>query len=464
MKSNFIQRLLPALALLAGTHAAAQEMTLAQCREAALDNNRRMEIAAVDRTRAELTVKAARANFLPRISASGMALYSTPATDLSLPLGSVRLFDPDAIAPLLPPEFAPLAGKLAVIDLPDLPLSLDPNNSYLVGVSIEQPIYMGGKVRSACRMARIGEQAAAVNMRLARAQVIAETDRAYWLLVQAIEMRRSAQSYKETVDEFLRVVGNAVDAGMRSRNDLLKVEVEKNQAALQLLRAENGVRLARMNLCQMLGMPLDSDITPAETFDDEIFLPEGGDVTARPEYELLTRQMELKDEEKRFIRSDFLPQVGVRGSYNYTYGLRLNDRVMLNNDGVSAVLSVKIPIFHWGEGARKVRAAEAERAKAALQRDEMTEKMTLEMQQAANACTEYALEVALTRAALEQAEENLTMSRNYYEAGMETVSDYLEAQTIRLNAETEHIVARANLEISRTEYMRAAGLLDGPAE
>lgn len=71
------------------------------------------------------------------------------------------------------------------------------------------------------------------------------------------------------MEEFLRTVSNAVEAGMKSRNDLMKVQVQLNRAELQLQRADNGVRLSRMNLCQMVGLPLDSDIVPSESFGDE---------------------------------------------------------------------------------------------------------------------------------------------------------------------------------------------------
>jgi len=58
---------------------------------------------------------------------------------------------------------------------------------------------------------------------------------------------------------------------------------------------------------------------------------------------------------------------------------------------------------------------------------------------------------------MEQSEENLKMSRDHYEAGMETISDCLEAQTILQNAQTEHIIAKTKLEICKTEYLKITG-------
>ena len=139
--------------------------------------------------------------------------------------------------------------------------------------------------------------------------------------------------------------------------------------------------------------------------------------------------------------------------------MKINGQPLFANGGFSAMIAVSIPLFHWGEGMNKVRAAKAETAMAELQRDEMAEKMELEAQQALNAVNEYILEVRLTESALSQAEENMQTSGNFYEAGMEPISDYLEAQAIWQNASAEYIAARAKLAISRSEYMKAAGLL-----
>lgn len=449
---------LPLLALPA--LAGGEEVSLDRCREMALENNRRIAIARQADEQAAYTVKATKANFFPKFSAGAYGLYASSANDMKLALGDIRLFDPSTLEGIVPPALEPWLDRLSLLRLPELSLKLDLNNSYLAGVSIEQPVYMGGKIHSAYRMARIGDELAALNVCLTEEEVIVETDRAYWTYVQTLELRKSAGAYKAVVEEFLRTVSNAVEAGMKSRNDLMKVQVQLNRAELQLQRADNGVRLSRMNLCQMVGLPLNSDIVPSESFGDETAPAAAGtDITARPEYTMLCKQVELKRQEQRFIQSDFLPSVGVRGGYNYTYGMKINGRPLFDNGGFSAMIAVSIPLFHWGEGMNKVRAAKAETAMAELQRDEMAEKMELEAQQALNAVNEYILEVRLTESALSQAEENMQTSGNFYEAGMEPISDYLEAQAIWQNASAEYIAARAKLAISRSEYMKAAGLL-----
>jgi outer membrane protein TolC len=437
-----------------------QEMTLEQCRKKAIENNKKISIAYKNKEKADLTVKSTFTNFLPKLSASGIAYYTSSKSDLALKLGSMQIFDPNLVSSIVPSQYYPIIEGLSVISLPDMNFRLNLNNTYLAGINLEQPIYMGGKIRAGYKMSKIGDEIADLNIKLTESEVIVETDKAYWTYVQTLELQKSAKTYKETVEEFYRVVNNAVETGMKSRNDLMKVQVQLNQANLQLQRAENGVRLSGMNLCQILGLPLLTDIMPSQSFNENILSVNSEiDITTRPEYEMLNKQIEFKVQEERVVRSDFLPSVGVRGAYNYTYGVKLNDDLLFDKGGFSAMVSVSIPLFHWGEGARKIKIAETERIITELQSYDLNEKMVLETQQAIDKYNELLLEVAMTKTALDQAQENLKMSKDYYEVGMESISDYLEAQAILQNAESEYIVAKTKLEIGKTEYLKAIGRL-----
>ncbi|WP_306540331.1 TolC family protein [Dysgonomonas sp.] len=408
----------------------AQEITLEECRAMALANNKRIAIAKHDEERADLVAKAAKTNYLPKVSAEGFAYYDNAKTDMRMNMG----------------------------ELGDLNMKLKTSNSYLGQITVEQPIYTGGKITSASKMSEVGSEIAELSRQLTEDEVILETDKAYWLCVQALEMRKAALSYQQTIDEFLRVIRNAADAGMKSKNDVMKVQVQKNQAELQLNRAENGIRISQMNLCDIIGLPLDSKISFPQSFTENNFiLNPNATVTSRPEYSILTKQIELKKHEKQFVKSDFLPQIGFAGSYGYIHGPKLDNEPLFNTGNFSAIFSVKIPLFNWGEGSKKVRAVEREMAMAQLQRDDLSQKMNLELQQAINAYNESMLEVKLTLQALKQSEENMRMSRDQYDVGMETISNYLESQTIWQNAQAEHIVAKTKLEINKTQYLKASG-------
>ena len=87
----------------------------------------------------------------------------------------------------------------------------------------------------------------------------------------------------------------------------------------------------------------------------------------RPEYNLLEKDVELKGKQVALTRSDFLPEVGVSASYGYSGGISLNGQTE-NLASFMAMASVKIPIYHWGEGRGKIKAMKAEQEMSQLKK------------------------------------------------------------------------------------------------
>ena len=449
-------------------------LNLQKCREMAVENSKKMQVAAEQQKKAGYDWKSYRANFLPKISGSGLyaymhkkmnykidggylPVYQSSDVGQAIPLNSMQL-GPDG-KPVMGADGLPLFKQYAF--LPDIELALGLRNVYSVGVMLEQPVYMGGKVRSAFKMASIGKEMAELNVHSSRAQVLTESDEAYWQYVRVKEQLKSAEKYLEVVSELVKNVTDAIEIGMASQNDLLKAQVKQNEAELLVSKANNGVALSRMNLCRVIGVDLYSQVDVNDSLCAEStlnLLDMGNDITARPEYNLLEKQVELKSKEVALTRADFLPQLGVSASYAYGDGISLNGE----SDGVAsfaAVASLKIPIYHWGEGRNKVKAVKAEQEMARLQQEELSQMMQLEVAKTRFNVEDAAARVKMTEKSLSQAEENLQVSRNRYEVGMETITNYMEAQAQWQKAWSDAIDARAELRLSETYYLKATGKL-----
>ena len=416
----------------------------------ALQHNKKNKVSIIQQEKAKYDVRTYRAKFFPHIKAQGNFLLNQHAATKVLPEQRLPTFSTGSILP----------NGTAYI--PEIPLEIDINKNWAVGLSATQPIFMGGKIVSAYKMAKIGQELSHISQSLTNAEVIYQTDNAYWSLLKVQEMVVAAKKYEEVVIQLLQDIENAFDVGMKSRNDLLKVKVKLNEAQLNLRRTENGVTLARMNLCHMLGLSLFEDITVADNqlTAEPLTLPIVSDVLLRPEYRMLSKNLDLKHQEIRLTRSDYLPKVGVVVGYDYIDALKLNNSPLVKGGTLSALFSVSIPIFQWGEGLNKVRSKRAEERIAHLQRDDASEKMLLEMTMAINQVDESKLEVEMTAEALAQAEENLTTSSEQFEVGLETLAEHLEAQTLWQRAWAQHIQAKADLRLNETHYLKASGQLD----
>ncbi|MFR9514560.1 MAG: TolC family protein, partial [Rikenellaceae bacterium] len=225
------------------------------------------------------------------------------------------------------------------------------------------------------------------------------------------------------------------------------------------LKAKNGLILARMNLCYIIGLPISTlELTAIDNFNIQQSIDPTLDVSSRPEFELIAKSVEAKELEVKLVKSDYLPNISTIASYNYTNGLQLNGSSVLGSTPTfTGGIMINIPIFHWGEGRRKVSAARREVEIAENTQAELIQKMTLELMQSINAYNEAQAEVDLMERTVEQAAENMRQSGKHYTAGMETISNYLEAQAIWQKATSDLIEAKSNQRIAYVRYCRSRG-------
>lgn len=164
----------------AETASAQTALTVERCRQLAVENNKQMAVAAAQSEKAEYDTKAYRANFLPNLSATGNYLFTSSTMKKRVAGGYLPTFVPDAGGQLVPNilttvDGVPLFREYAYF--PDMDLELKLNGTYTAGLRLEQPVYMGGKIASAYRMARVGGQIAELNREKTRAEVILQSDR-----------------------------------------------------------------------------------------------------------------------------------------------------------------------------------------------------------------------------------------------------------------------------------------------
>jgi outer membrane protein TolC len=92
-----------------------------------------------------------------------------------------------------------------------------------------------------------------------------------------------------------------------------------------------------------------------------------------------------------------------------------------------------------------------------LEQDDLNEKMQLEALQASNNLREAALEIDLTQKSVEQAAENMKMSKQQYEVGTEPLSDYLESHVVWQQASASAVEARCAYLLAYSKYLKAIG-------
>ena len=447
------RNIFPLLLSLTVGMSAQETLTLEQCRELALSYNKEIAASAMQTRYADFTMKSYRGNFFPNISLSGTGMYNTGDGTFSSEGGMLPTYALDATGALT------TDGGYAYF--PGIGLDYKIGAIYTGGITLEQPIYMGGQIRAAYRMSKFGKQVAQASEALTTTEVIVQTDEAYAMVVKANELKKVALTYYSLLEELLKNVENALKHGLKSRNDVLKVQVKMNEAELSLRKADNAVRLATMNLCHCIGRPLDTDLRVSDELpnvDDAVDVY-AGDISGRPEWAILSGQVAINEQQVKLSRSELLPKIGLQGGYNYMHGIEVNDQTLVDKGAFSVLLNVSIPIYHFGERSNKVRAAKAKLEQSRLEQEDSNEQMMLELSQAINNFDEARLEKRLAERSLEQAEENMRVSRTQYDVGLETLSDHLEAQALWQQAYQTKVEAAYQLYLAYVNYLKAAGKL-----
>lgn len=437
-------------------------LTIERCRELALRNNKELHSAGLLLDQTIHRRKSTKALFFPDISLNGFAVYSTGngafGVDMTPILGAAgALIDGlhgAGTSSLIAQKYGSMLPK---------ELDIDYELGWIYGghLMLKQPIFMGGKIAAGYRMSKLAVLLGRQNRLKTETEVIEKADQAYATLVKANELRMVALKYRELLTELERNVESAVRHGMRLETDRMKVLVKLNEAELQVRRAENGIRLATMNLCHVIGLPLTEK--PAISFrypvvdDARTLYPD--DVTLRPEYAMLDYQVQIAEQKEKMVRSEMLPQLALLATYGYTNGVQVMDRPLLDSWSFNGGVTLSVPLFHFGERYHKLKVARLQKEQAEMEKEDKVEMMRLELASSANNLDEARLECELAEKSLAQAEKSMELSHKQYLAGTETLSDYLEAQVQWQQAWQTCVDANFRHYLGSVRYLKATGRL-----
>ena len=445
--------------------AMAQILTLNECVDKALAYNKSLSTAKLKLEQTRFDMKSYKANFFPQINLMALDFYSTAQGTVSIDGGHLPIYKfSEQAGGYVPNVTVNQDGSYTLNEYADFPsqkMKWKIKNVFIGGLSLMEPLYAGGKISAAYEMSKLGVSMADENIRLTESEVVVKTHDAYYQAVKAKELGDVARAYKVLLDELKKNVEAAFRHGMSTRNDIMKVQVKQNEAELNIQKANNGYRLACMNICHITGMPLDNQIeveTSGAGSQSGTEVEEGA-VSNRPEASILERKTELARQKVKLTKSDYLPNVALGASYTYANGGELAGKRLLDDGTMSVGVAVKVPLDFFGGVSNKVRSAKAAYQIAKLEEQDLNEQMQLELSQCRNLYEEAQTELNLCEVALEQANENMRLSKQQYEVGLETLSDYLETQAMWQQCNANVVNARCQLKLAYVKLLKASGVL-----
>lgn len=411
-----------------------QKMTLADCRKTALRHNEDLQKADIKLQKAELDRQIAYNAYLPKLDGSVMGLY---------------MKDQD------------IMGNNLLL-----------RGTYVAGLNLTQPIYVGGQITAANRLARLGKECQQENLRKTRAEVLAEVDKSYYTLISVSQKVRMLEAFLCQMNGLIEKLRASVSAELATGNDMLRVEAKRLEVEYQLQKARNGEKLCRLALGNALGLPITEQVVPIDTvFSVEAISQLNENFELRPELSLLKKNVEVKETLAKKERSNFLPTIALSVGYSYYGNLKMRGTTMqpdgtpyqfeqkFSDDIPMAMLSVSIPIFHWGSEFKKAKKARLDVTAAQLDLQKNRRLLSIEVRQAVQNVTSGYQMVQTAQTGQQQADENLRVMQLKYDCSMATLTDLLDAQAQWQQAHSNLIEAQAQYKIYQTEYLRATGRL-----
>lgn len=487
---------------------AQQMLCLDSCRAMALRNNKQMGVSQLKQEVAANLRKSARTKYLPHVSAIGSYQFTSEEVSLlnneqksSLSnLGTTMAGSLQGLGYGLNSAMAQIGSMLTQLGVPAASFQemagnlqqnmqqgitntagllntegqkivdafrTDTRNIFAGSVLVTQPVFMGGGIVALNKLADINEDFAANSAAARRQAVVYATDQAYWQVVSLKHKQRLAESYLSLIKKFDGDVQKMIVEGVATKSDGLSVSVKVNEAEMTLQRVNDGLVLSKMLLCQMIGLPMNEQITLVDEDSEDLAvvtlkpqLDVERAIENRPELKMLSNTVDMTKQTTNILKAANLPQVALMGGYAVSNPNVLNGFEKKFGGFWNVGVLVRVPLWNWGDVAYKVRASKGATAIAHLELAEAREKIELQVNQNTFKVDESNKRLAMAQTGIERANENLRTANLGFSEGVISPTVVMEAQTAWLQAQSQLIDAQIAVKLSQVELQKALGALE----
>lgn len=439
---------------------AQQLLSLEQCRQLAIENNKALKIASEQEKIAYYNKKEALSKFFPEIQFIGGYLRNQK---------NLHLIPSSAIPSAIPLPI-PIEGITSIPIPQDVKDGIykigevDIKNVWAGGFNLTQPIFTGGKIVAYNDLRSYAQELAKTMKESQMTDVIVEVDNAYWQVVSVANKKKLADAYVQLMQKMDSDISAMEQEGIVTKADRLSVNVKLNEAEMTLTKAENGLSLAKMLLSQICGLEISDKLTLKDENIDNLSVDKEGDVLPdinealanRTEIRSLELATKIYGKQEKIALADFMPNLALTANYLWT-NPNLFDGYEKKFGGMWNVgVVLKVPLSFYGSSA-KLNAAKAETRIKQFELADAREKITLQINQSAYKLNEANKKLISTQKNTEKADENLRYANVGFEEGVIAASDVMAAHTAWLAAHSDKIDAQIDIILCKIYLNKALG-------
>ena len=416
-------------------------LSVQDCIDLALENNIELKNSQLEIDKAKTTKKEAETAYFPTVTAQALAF------DALNPMLSFGIDDIDnaQVRQILYTLYAEYGTQLGLKKEYSVV-----QDGVILNAMAMQPIYAGGRIRNGNKLAKLGIEAAEYQSKIKEDEVRLQTECLYWQIIALEEKNVTLNYLDRLLDTLDRYLDGAIEAGLALPTDQYKLRVKQNESQLNRKKLTDGITLLKMALAQYIGADWQT-MTLTDTLGFEMepstyFQIAENAVAQRNESHLLDLSLKAEDLKKKMTLGEALPSLMVGGSASY--------HTIFENTKPNAMVfaMLQVPITDWHKTSYKLKKHDLEAETAENTRRDLTEKMELQTNQAWFNLEQSWLRISMAKTALRDAEANLKITEDYYDAGLVALSDVLEAQTLLKQSRDELPDSRVEYRINLVTY------------
>ena len=421
------------VALLAFSSASARTLTLDEAVQEALRGNQDYQIARTELEKAEAEIQSATADAYPHLT-----LGSTYTRNLEIP------------------EIV-FGGQT---------FRLGTENQIDAGLTLKQPIWQGGKVLAAIKIARTYRKYTEEAVHEVEAEVVFNVRQSFLDVILARDVVNVYRDALAAAELNLEIVSKMQAQGVVSEYEKLRAEVEVANLRPQLLQSQNRADLALHALRNFLSLEALDEIELQYSFDSTnvgqvLSLPHVTEL-AIANRSVLRQQDHLKEITRRavgIVKAENSPKFDFISQYGWRYQA---DDFGMDGENWSpnwtASISMSFPIFNGFSTKASVRKAKVDRQQAEMSYEKMREQVELQVRDAFLRYGEANERLQSQRKTIEQAEEGLRISRIRYQNGIGTQLEILSSESALTLARSNFVQATHDAALAVYRLLRVSGM------
>lgn len=337
-------------------------------------------------------------------------------------------------------------------------------DNYATQLSLSQPLFTGFRLLSNIDLNEELSKATNEEYNKDKVELLFNIKNAYWNVYKAEQFKKVMDETVEQIKAHLNDAKNLEKAGMLTRNDVLKIEVQYSNILYQQIDAENAVKLSIIALNSTLGISLETKTEITSTANLNIYQTEdlstliSNAIEKRPEVKAADSRVRASEAGVTLAQASWYPQIALYGNYYYS---KPNQRILPSRNQFDATwdagVLLSMNIWDWLTTKHQTDQAvsQLEQAKDGL--GLIKDGITLEVTQNYLNVNQAQRKIDIAKLNVEQAEENIRVTSEKFKNGLATSAEIIDAETALISAKTNYNTSVVDYELAKAKLEKSIG-------